>query len=196
LFCLRSIYTICVIRRSLPTPTRILTLSAFSLTPADRFSLTPADRDSRLPSHPNVFVMRRSLHPRRCRGVDLNRTPAISIPTPSPLPHPRSSDLGTRPSRGPRSSALSPISPTASLRRSTSPSSSATASTSCVAPHPHVPRRHRVSINAGPGPLVRHPWQGIQAWAPRHHRTSTNTTSRGHMESNYFDLSVSFLSTL
>jgi hypothetical protein len=78
--------------------------------------------------------MCRSLHPHRCRGVDLNRTPAISIPTPSPLPHARSSDLGTRPSRGPRSSTLSPISPTASLRRSTSPSSSTMALTSCVAP--------------------------------------------------------------
>jgi hypothetical protein len=144
--------------------------------------------------------MRRSLHPRRCRGVDLNRTPTISIPAPSPLPHARSSDLRTRPSRGPRSSASSLISPTTSLRRSTSPTSSTTASTSCVAPtpppHPHVPRRHRVSTNAGPGPLVCHPRQRIQAWAPLHHRTSTNTTSQGHMESNYFDLSMSFLSTL
>jgi hypothetical protein len=94
-------------------------------------------RRSRLPSQRRV--MRRSLHPRRCRGVDLNRTPAISIPAPSPLPHARSSDLGTRPSRGPRSSASSPISPTASLRRSTSPSSSATTSTSCVAPPPPHP---------------------------------------------------------
>ena len=40
--------------------------------------------------------MRRSLHPRRCRGVDLSRTPAISIPAPSPLPHACSSDLGSR----------------------------------------------------------------------------------------------------
>jgi hypothetical protein len=135
-----------------------------------------------------------------------------AAPPRSPSRHPplslmlalRISGVGTRPSRGPHSSASSPTSPTVSLRRSTSPSLSAAASTSCIGggggrrppPPPHVPHHHRISTNAGPGPLVRHPRQRIQAWAPRHHRTSTNTTSRGHMESNCFDLSVSVLSTL
>ena len=163
MFCLRSIYTVRVIRRSLPTPTRLLTLSAFSL--------TPADRDSRLPSHPNISVMRRSLQPRHCRGVDLNRTPTISIPAPSPLPHARSSDLRTCPSRGPRSSASSLISPTTSLRRSTSPSSSATASTSCVAPPPPRPStpsglNQCRSRPARPPPTTRDP--GLGASPPSH----------------------------
>ena len=73
-----------------------------------------------------------------------------AAPPRSPSRHPplslmlalRISGVGTRPSRGPRSSASSPTSPTASLRRSTSPSSSATAyellRTNCSQPNSYL----------------------------------------------------------
>jgi hypothetical protein len=211
LFCLPTISTVQYALESLSRPMRALSPPRIAPPPpsnrastlalplhSSRRLLPPSSaragagpRRSRLPSHPNVSVMRRSLHRRRCRGVDLSRTPAISIPAPSPLPHACSSDLGSRdsPLARPPLVCLVPDFSDRVLRRSTSPSSSVTASTSCVAP-PHVPHHHWISTNAGPGSLVRHPRQRIQAWAPRHHRTSTSTTSRGHMESNCFDLSV------
>lgn len=87
-------------------------LSAFSLTPV-------------VPSHPNVSVMCRSLHPHCRRGVDLSHTLVVPILAPTP-PRARSSDPRTSLLCGPHSSALSPTCPTAPSRRSTS----------CIVPPP------------------------------------------------------------